>query len=530
MSGNVCLILHAHVPCLRAGDAKSPGGRWLYNAIADSYLPLLRLLSDHAGQRTSLLTLAVSVTLAEALDHVWFRDGFEAWLGAQIDRAEARADELDGGPLHPTAAFYVRRLHALRHDFVELWKRDLVGALSGFAEAGLIELVPSVSSQPILPLLATDEMRRAHIATTLGYFAQRFGRTPAGIWLPSCALDADVDRCLAELGVAWAVADAPGNADAQWMPTTSDSGVVWFPRDASATSLLGPDDDLFAYRDIALDAHLADPDRLLRVVPDEQPALLRTQGPFAASPAVYQPGEALAQSHTHAEAFLGRCTAELAGRVTDTGPDAVAVCAYPAELFGRVWFEGPAFLAAVIDGLDDSANRTPTGRPLARTPSSLLDAWSGARSGTPTASSWGDGGYFRAWTRPSSRWLHGATRRLERRLVDLAARDAMEGNRRGRQDRRGPGGAGGAGAETSAKHRATTEALRHLMLAQSSDWHWLIRTGRHVEYALECAERHIGISTQIVEQLEQGITPAVKVDIDVDVQLGRPQLQLLAPR
>jgi 1,4-alpha-glucan branching enzyme len=531
MSGDVCLILHAHIPCTRAGDPDSPGQRWLYNAIADSYLPLLRLLNDHAGQRTSLLTLAVSVTLCEALDHDWFRDGFDAWLGDQIDRAETRATQLAGSALHSTATFYVRRLHALRNDFVDLWERDLAGALGQFAEAGLIELVPSVSSQPILPLVATDGLRRAHLVSTLGHFAERFGRTPAGVWLPSCAVDGDVDRCLGELGVAWAVSDASmGDPATPWMPARSASGVTWFPRDASASALLAPDDDLYAYRDIALDTHLSDPDRLLRTNLDRQPSLLRTEGRFAASPAMYQPAEALAQSRRHAGEFLRRRRVELDARAQSSKRRPVAVCAYPAELFGRVWFEGPAFLAAVIDGLDDSANTEPTGRPWAATPGGLLADWSDAPTATPTASSWGDGGYFRAWTQPSSRWLHGATRRLERRLVDLASRDAMDGKGRNGQDGRRPGRPRSGGADAATKHRAASEALRHLMLAQSSDWHWLIRTGRHVEYALQSAERHIRVSTEIVEQLEKGIVPAVKVDVDVDIQLGQPQLQLLAPR
>ena len=525
MSGDVCLILHAHVPCLRARDESSPGAIWLYHAIADCYLPLLRLLHDHAKDRSALMTVAISPTLWEALDHPWFRDGFTAWLEGQVTAAQARAAELDGSPLLPTAAYYVRRLQALRHDFGGLWDRDLSGALGEFAARGLIELVPSVSSQPILPLMATAAVRRAHITTTLKHFSDRFGMTPAGIWMPSCAVDSDTDRCLGELGVRWAVSDTAFGPTA-WMPTRSPSGVTWFPRDAAASSLLGADEGPLAYRDLALDAHLSDPDRLLWVPPDDRPSLLRTQGPFAAAPALYEPAEGLSQARSHAGAFLAGRQAHLEAASTPQRR-AVAVCAYPAELFGRVWFEGPAFLAAVTDGLADAANRTPRGQISAVTPSALLAEWSDAPTATPTASSWGEGGYFRAWTRPSSRWLHGTTRRLEVRLVNLATRHAVVRQQRGGQDGRdAQGPARHSDANAVREHRATAEALRHLMLAQSSDWHWLIRTGRHIEYALERAERHIRISTQIVEQLEQGVTPAVEVDVNVDVQLGDPHLEL----
>lgn len=532
MSGDVCLVLHAHVPCVRAGDEQSPGSRWLFHAMADAYLPLLRLLQDHAGERTSLLTLALSVPLCEALDHDWFRDGFERWLEVQIKSAQTRAGELGDGPLANTANYYVRRLEALRSDFVNLWERDLVGALGRFAEQGLIELIPSISSQPILPLVATNAVRHAHIATTLRHFAQRFGRAPAGVWLPSCAVDAAVDRCLGELGVAWAVSDASFGDGPSWMPSRSASGVTYFPRDTSAASLLGPDEGPFAYRDIALDTHLSDPDRLLRVPPDQQPSVLRTEGPFAAAPALYQPADALAQSQGHAIEFLERRQEGLAAARAQTGRRALAVCAYPAELFGRVWFEGPAFLAAVIDGLEQPASKTPMDRVCAQTPSALLARWQDAPAATPTASSWGEGGYFRAWTQPSSRWLHGRTRRLERRLIDLATGHAVVGDGGGAVDRRHDRATSSAGsaADTTGESRAASEALRHLMLAQSSDWHWLIRTGRYVEYALERAETHLRISTEIIEQLEKGITPVVEVDVDLDIQLGRPEIKLLTAR
>jgi hypothetical protein len=47
------------------------------------------------------------------------------------------------------------------------------------------------------------------------------------------------------------------------------------------------------------------------------------------------------------------------------------------------------------------------------------------------------------------------------------------------------------------------------MLAQSSDWPLMIRSGVHVEHALESVERHLRVSSQILDDLERGVVPSV---------------------
>jgi 1,4-alpha-glucan branching enzyme len=124
--------------------------------------------------------------------------------------------------------------------------------------------------------------------------------------------------------------------------------------------------------------------------------------------------------------------------------------ALDAELLGRRWFEGPTWLRAAIEAFAERPNVALT------TPSAYLRSYRPRQGAAPRAGSWGEGGDHRAWGGRAALPLWQAIGEVEERLSLLIQRHP---NALGQRE------------------RALAQALRELLLAQSSDWPLLINQG-----------------------------------------------------
>src|SRR5262249_53366672 len=107
----------------------------------------------------------------------------------------------------------------------------------------------------------------------------------------------------------------------------------------------------------------------------------------------YDPARAADQARAHAGHFVAsrlRQIEKLGARM-DRAP--VITAPFDAELFGHWWFEGPQFLGHVFRELHARGQ----GRIVARTAAEVIDAGEPLQVTTPSASSWGDGGYYEVW-------------------------------------------------------------------------------------------------------------------------------------
>ena len=87
--GSFCLVLHTHLPWLPHHGRWPVGEEWLYQAWAQSYLPLVRMLDRFAAEgRRDVLTLGLTPVLADQLDDPYCLAGFGAWLADWRLRAE----------------------------------------------------------------------------------------------------------------------------------------------------------------------------------------------------------------------------------------------------------------------------------------------------------------------------------------------------------------------------------------------------------------------------------------------------------
>ena len=401
-----------------------------------------------------------------------------------------------GGPLEAAAAYHARRVARA----ARVWDaidRDVVSALVALEGAGSVELIASAATHSYLPLLASASAVRAQVSLGVELHRLLTGRRPAGFWLPEQGYASGLDEILAEHGVDYFLLESHGLEHASPAPTCSvhapvvcPSGVAAFGRDPSCSKQVWSATEGFpgdpVYRERYRDAGFELPDDVLGPLappPGAGPLATglrywRVTGPTEAKEP-YDPDAAYGRAEQHAAAFVEarrRQVAELAPAM-DRAP--VVLAPYDAELFGHWWGEGPWFLEAVARRV------AAVGAELRlSTPSDVLDEAPRAEAVRPAPSSWGDGGYSEVWLDEASRWVHVGIHGVAGRLSRAAGRF-----------RRAEG----------LVRRALDQAARELLLAQASDWTFLVRAGTARAYAEERAGGHLDRALELVGEVEAGL-------------------------
>jgi 1,4-alpha-glucan branching enzyme len=151
------------------------------------------------------------------------------------------------------------------------------------------------------------------------------------------------------------------------------------------------------------------------------------------------------------------------------------VSPYDAELFGHWWYEGPDWLNFLFrKAYYDQQTVKLT------TPAEYLDWYPRNQIVTPSLSSWGYKGYAEVWLEGSNDWIYRHLHKAADRMVELA-------NAYPRAD----------GVLT----RALNQAARELLLAQSSDWAFIMKTGTCVPYAVKRTKDHVERFTRLYEMI-----------------------------
>src|ERR1043165_9350496 len=86
--GTLCFVLHGHLPYVLHHGTYPHGEAWLYEAAAETYLPILDMIGGVAlNQARPTLTIGLTPVLLEQLAHERFKGGFVAYLNERMDRA-----------------------------------------------------------------------------------------------------------------------------------------------------------------------------------------------------------------------------------------------------------------------------------------------------------------------------------------------------------------------------------------------------------------------------------------------------------
>ena len=468
--GALAIVLHTHMPYVEGFGTWPFGEEWLWEAMAGCYLPLLDLLDSGAP-----LTLSLTPVLCDQLEAPGVAERFRAFVG-EVRRGTHEEDAKglrDGG--HEDLAREVERSWGDYARALERFDRcggDLLGALAPYAQW------TSAATHAVLPLLATDAGVRAQVQTGVEAHRARFGgdgqrgeagRDGAGrggawrggFWLPECAYAPWLTPALADAGVHATCVELTNRlglgAREHLCPLVGEEGVTLVPIDRASMALVWSDDGYPAagvYRDYHHHTY-------------------NHHNPWGNDGEAYDHGRADALAREHAADFVARTRERLRRDGAGLPGGGLAVCALDTELLGHWWYEGIAWLEAVVEEcsrqglelvrLDDALERLePAPLDGAATPGSDLplggDLPMGG-DGEGEASSWGKSGDLSTWSGPQVAELAFAMRAGELQVV--AAGAAV-----------GPA------------------AVRELLALQASDWPFMLSRGLAVPYARERFEGH----------------------------------------
>jgi len=463
--GYFALLLHAHLPFVRHPEhPRHLEEHWLFEAITDVYLPLLGLLRAAVVRGSGFrLTLSLSPTLLCMLADPLLTGRYLDYLDRLARLAERLTRDPRSDPRRRSLArFYRQRLEHLRTFYLDALSGDLIAAFAALEASGLVELMTTAATHGYLPLLRSRPIAvRAQLRVGRDHFRATFGHAPEGLWLPECGYYPGLEHEVAQAGYRYLVLDAHGLQQALppprhgvYTPLATGAAVAVFGRDSdSARALWCPTTGYPGhplYREYHWDpGYEGDSDLLADFLPPGVRAtptglkFHRVTGKTDTK-APYEPAAALDQAERDAQRFVaGR--RRLLGSLSFTTRPPIIVAPYDAELFGHWWFEGPAFIDALIRCFDAAPDMQPV------TLGEHLRQHGTSGEIRPATSSWGERGYNSAWLRPDMGWVY---LHLHQAAGELAA---LVNERRPMPDR-------------DKTLRLLRQAARSLLLAQSSDW------------------------------------------------------------
>jgi 1,4-alpha-glucan branching enzyme len=484
MQGHLSLILHAHLPFVRHPEhEKFLEENWLFEAITETYVPLLQMMErwQQDGMDTRL-TLTLTPTLCAMLLDPLLQDRYVRHLDALIDLAENELHRTHWDKqLNQLAQLYHRRFGEIRKTYFAR-KKNLVAAFASFQDAGRLEIVTSAATHALLPLLANHPPSlRAQILVARDHYRLCFGRDPRGIWLPECAYVEGVETVLREADIRWFITDTHGLLNANprprygvFAPIFTPNGIAAFGRDLDSAKQVWsqhegyPGDANYRdfYRDIGFDLDL-DYVRPYLPAPDKRGFTGIKYFRITGSPQkqVYHRVAALQTAAAHAQHFLEARVAqfERLARIMNRPP--LVLSPYDAELFGHWWYEGPEFLDYFVRKAyyDQKVFSL-------MTPADYLKEFPSNQVAKPGASSWGEEGYWRVWLNETNEWIYPHLQAAQERMTKLARHFPQP---------------------DPLQERALKQAARELLLAQSSDWPFILRTGTSPDYARKRVKDHL---------------------------------------
>jgi len=495
MQGYLSIILHAHLPYVRHPEhEKFLEESWLFEAITETYVPVLQILENWRRDGIEArLTLSLSPTLcAMLLDPVLCRR-YERHLNSLIDLAEKEIHRTHWDRAFRELAWMYHHKFTLARETWRYYDGNLINAFRQFQDAGRIEIITTGATHGLLPLMGGHPPSlRGQILTARDHYRSCFGRDPVGIWLPECAYVAGIETYLQEANIRWFILDTHGILHASprprygtFAPIYTPNGIAAFGRDHDSSRQVWskhegyPGDTRYRdfYRDLGFDLdfdyvkpHLPSPDhrgftgmKYYRITGGKGPK------------EIYQRDHALKAASEHAEHFIQERLSQLKKLEGLMDRPPLFVAPYDAELFGHWWYEGPEFL-------DFLARKTFNEHKSLSliTPDEYLRRHPTNQVATPSASSWGEEGYLRVWLNEKNEWIYPHLQIAQERLTELAHQYPEA---------------------TGLTARALRQAARELLLAQASDWPFILRAGTSPDYARRRVKEHLLRFIALHEQL-----------------------------
>ena len=528
--GSFTFVLHSHLPYVIGHGEWPHGVDWLYEAAAETYIPIYRVLKTVVDDGIHpAVTLGITPVLMEQIAHPRFKEGFKNYLHQKIKSAQHDRkyfQELKNSDLSTLADYWIHYYESIQETFAEL-DEDLLAGFRDLLNRSDLEMITCGATHGYFPLLGTDESVSAQVAMGIQVFEEHMEYRPKGIWLPECAyrpsyswspptggkprLRAGVEEILYEHGLDYFIVDSHlivggenrgvylnrfsslktlwTNFSGGWNPPPEiENRSVFMPYLVSSTgteravAVFGRHEESAlqvwsaqwgypgnpAYLDFHK-KHFPGGHKYWRITSREA-----TLG----DKANYHPEWIEDSLEDQAEHFVNLIAGYLETYQKKSGEKGIITAPFDTELFGHWWFEGPEWLNKVLRKLPEKGiSPTSCGNYLDNYPPQEII---GLQEG-----SWGKGGFHYIWLNEWTEWTWKEIYAREEQFRYLADIYSKE--------------------HDSFVQRILKQMARELLLMEASDWQFLISTWSARDYA----EDRMNIHIQRFDELNTHLTHTI---------------------
>ena len=498
IKGYVNFVLHAHLPYIHHPESEDYlEEEWLFEAISETYIPLLlnfqKLEEEHVDFR---ITMTLTPPLLNMLDNELLQERYIKYLEKHIELCEKEVKRtIYDERLNKLSKYYLERYTNDLHVFKDIYECNIITGFKHFQDIGVLEIITCGATHGYFPILYVNEKTvRAQIGVAVKCYEKYFGKKPRGIWLPECGYVPEADKYLREFGIDYAIVESHGILYADptpiygtFAPIVSPENLIVFGRDMESSrqvwsSINGyPGDFNYRefYRDIGYDVDY----EYIKPYIAHNGVRVNTGIKYYritgkdCDKDYYDIQWAKDSAERQAGHFMDCRVKQIDNLASYMDVPPIITCPYDAELYGHWWYEGPYWLYILFKKIYyDECNFKLI------TPSEYIDMYPNIQVSQPCRSSWGANGYSEVWLNPSNDYAHRHLHKAGDRMCELAYEFRNE--------------------KDPVKIRALNQAARELLLAQSSDWLFIITNGTMVEYAHKAIKERIGRFTKLYYELK----------------------------
>lgn len=477
--GFLNIVLHAHLPYVRHPEYESFfEEKWLFEAITESYIPLINVLESLQKDKIkSRLTLSLSPTLISMLGDELLQIRYQTHLETLIQQSEKEIIRTKNQPQQQKLARLYRRYFQKTKNTYQKYNGTLLTAFKKFYQSGYLELITTAATHGFLPLLNISETAvRNQINIGIEVFKSNFGFSPTGFWLPECGFFPGIERTLANAGISYFFTDTHGIMDASekpvkgvYAPLDCGNGVMVFARDPETTQHVWDANKGYPgninYREYYAEKDTNYSQQGRNDIGTDDTNLNHSEIKYfritgkGLAKELYCPANAKREVEQDAKDFVIKCQQQISRLNQSMGDLPMVVAPYDAELFGHWWFEGPCWLETVLRQVSEHNTNFEM-----LTCDEYLLKFPSQQVAIPSASTWGEDGYSSYWINEDNNWiypfLHHAAEEMEKLVIDFQGVNV-----------------------STIQERALNQAVRSLLLAQASDWPFIMKAGTTTDYA-----------------------------------------------
>lgn len=452
MESSSIIILHAHMPFITDYSESQYEQRWLYEALSESYIPMLWKLND---LKRPAVTISFSPTLMEMMADKIIQANYLGYLHktiALIHAEYSREVQTERSVLD----FYLKHYSRLIETFMKYGGNILDGYKNLYREEK-IEVITTSATHAILPYLCTEKGVKIQVEWGIKTFQHHFGAVPKGFWLPEMAINEQTAKILCEQGIQYTFSDSPDFSE----PAITYNGLTIFKRNRQQANYVWDKYSGYPahpeyreyYRDVGF---VREWDEISEFAFRKKVRVntgLKLWGITGKTDdkKIYHPEKAFAQTKIDADDFMQKLNRA----------NGLNVLPFDFELFGHWWFEGPEFLAGVLD----------SDHPFILPSEWLKKEKEIEQKMELSFSTWGKNGFGDMWLNEKTAGYFHQFHLMENHLFKTWRQSYVNSR--------------------EMKQKQHAALIKEWMLAVSSDWTFMIENGTSINYGHNRIQTHI---------------------------------------